>query len=142
MRKQIRQLGNERQVINTGFTPNDAYIEYIALSDVCVNLRHPTVRATSANILKIMAFAKPVLISDMCECLDFPATACVKIPLNEAEEEQITQAFRHLYQDRAYRETLGKEARAYVEAEHSVERAAEAYLAFCARILDLKRASA
>ena len=142
MRKLIRELGIERQVIITGFTPYDAFFDYIALSDVCVNLRHPTVRATSANILKIMAFAKPVLISDMCECLDFPAAACVKIPLNETEEEHITQAFRHLYQDRASRETLGKEARAYVEAEHSVERAAEAYLAFCARILDLKRASA
>ena len=142
IRALIRELGIAQQVIITGFTPYDQFFDYIALSDVCVNLRHPTVRATSANILKIMAFAKPVLISDLCECLDFPTNACVKIPLNDKEEAALTEALQTLYHDREYRERLGQQARAYIEAEHSVERAAEQYLAFCAEIIASRRGSA
>lgn len=142
IRKRVRELGIESQVMMTGFTPYDQFFDYIALSDVCVNLRHPTVRATSANILKIMAFAKPVLISDLCECLDFPATACMKIPLNGNEEAALIKALQRLYHDREYREKLGQQARAYIEAEHSVERAAEQYLAFCAEIIASRRNSA
>lgn len=142
MRALIRELGIESQVMITGFTPYEQFFDYIALSDVCVNLRHPTVRATSANILKIMAFAKPVLISDLCECLDFSTTACIKIPLNEKEENSITEALQRLYRDREYREALGQQARAYIEAEHSLERAAEQYLAFCSEIIASRRSSA
>ncbi|GAK49092.1 glycosyl transferase group 1 [Candidatus Moduliflexus flocculans] len=142
MRALIRELGIESQVMITGFTPYDQFFDYIALSDVCVNLRHPTVRATSANILKIMAFAKPVLISDLCECLDFPPTACIKVPLNEKEEEAMTDALQRLYCDGEYRKTLGQRARAYIETEHSLERAAEQYLAFCADIIASRSSSA
>ena len=142
IRALIQELGIAQQVIITGFTPYNQFFDYIALSDVCVNLRHPTVRATSANILKIMAFAKPVLISDLCECLDFPTNACVKIPLNDKEEAALTEALQTLYHDREYRERLGQQARAYIEAEHSVERAAEQYLAFCAEIIASRRGSA
>ncbi len=138
MRKLIRALGIEDNVVITGFTPYDQFLDYIALSDVCVNLRHPTVRATSANILKIMAFAKPVLISHLGENLDFPETSCIKIPLDDPEEERLAQAFQTLYQDTAYRKTLGENARAYIEDHHTVEQAAERYLAFCSKVLETK----
>lgn len=140
MRKLIRELGIEDKVIITGFTPYDQFFDYIALSDACVNLRHPTVRATSANILKIMAFAKPILISDLCESLDLPTTCCIKIPLNETEEDALFQAFKKLYQDPEYRKTLGDNARTYIEDECSIEQAAGKYLEFCSKILALKNA--
>ena len=138
MRKLIQELGIEKQVLITGFIPYDAFFDYIALSDICVNLRHPTVRATSANILKIMAFAKPTLISDLCENLDLPTTCCIKIPLDESECEQLFNSFQRLYQDAEYKTQMGTLARQYVEEFHSVEQAAERYLAFCSKILDAK----
>lgn len=139
MRKLIKELSIEEQVIITGFIPYDAFFDYIALSDICVNLRHPTVRATSANILKIMGFAKPTLVSDLCENLDLPSTCCIKIPLDESECEQLFQSFQRLYNDTEYRKQMGTQARQYVEASHSVEKAAEHYLAFCSKILDTRR---
>ncbi|PIE32310.1 hypothetical protein CSA56_15665 [candidate division KSB3 bacterium] len=141
MRKLIRELGIEDNVLITGFTPYDQFFDYIALSDVCVNLRHPTVRATSANILKIMAFAKPLLISDLGENLDFPKTSCIKIPLDDSEEECLLQAFQKLYQDTECRKNLGDNARTYVEHHHTVEQAAEQYLAFCSNVLEKKSRS-
>ena len=139
MRALIKELGIEEQVLITGFIPYDAFFDYIALSDICVNLRHPTVRATSANILKIMAFGKPTLVSDLCENLDLPTSACMKIPLNDSECEQLFQSFQRLYQDTDYREQMGIQARKYVEDVHSVEQAAEKYLTFCTNILDTKK---
>lgn len=132
----IHELALDDKVIITGYTPYQDFLEYIALSDVCVNLRHPTVRATSANLLKIMAFAKPVLASDLCELLDLPAACCLKIPLNDTEEARLLQAFQTLYTDRAYGLTLGKAARTFIEEHHSMPQAAEKYIAFCTEIIN------
>jgi len=135
VRKIIHELQLENNVVITGYTPYNEFLDYIALSDVCINLRHPTVRATSANILKIMGFAKPVITSDLCEFLDIPNIYCVKVPLNETEEENLLQAFHTLYNDREYRVTLGKNARAFIKEHHSMQQAADKYIAFCSEIV-------
>jgi glycosyltransferase involved in cell wall biosynthesis len=93
------------------------------------------VRATSANILKIMAFAKPVLISDLGELLDIPASACLKMPLDDAEIPCIVEAFQRLYQDREYRRNMGQEARNFVKTHHSLQQGAGKYLDFCREIV-------
>ena len=138
MRKLIKELGLEKQVLITGFIPYEDFFDYIALSDICVNLRHPTVRATSANILKIMAFGKPILISDLCENIDLPNTCCIKIPLDESEQEHLIRSFQRLYQDLEYRKQMGTMARQYIQDVHTLDQAAERYLSFCSKILDAK----
>ena len=85
-----------------------------------------------------MAFAKPILISDLCESLDLPTTCCIKIPLDETEENALAEAFQKLYEDVEYRETLGENARKYIEDYHTVEQAADKYFEFCSKILALK----
>jgi glycosyltransferase involved in cell wall biosynthesis len=136
VRKLLNQLQLTEHVRITGYVPYEEYFDYIALSDVCVNLRYPTVRATSANILKIMAFAKPVLVSDLCELLDIPGIACLKIPFDDTEEDRLLNAFHVLHTEQEYRETLGQQARAFVEQHHSMQQAAENYLAFCREIVN------
>lgn len=136
VRKLLRELQLTDNVIITGYTPYNEFLEYIALSDVCVNLRYPTVRSTSANILKIMGFEKPVITSDLCELLDIPNTCCIKIPLDETEEEKLFQAFYTLYNERDYREALGKAARAFIEEHHSMQQAADKYIALCSEIIE------
>lgn len=132
----LRELQLEDNVIITGYTPYNEFLEYIALSDICVNLRYPTVRATSANILKIMAFAKPVITSDLCEFLDIPNIYCIKIPLNETEEETLIQAFHTLHDDLEQRIAMGKRARTFVEEFHSMQQAADKYMTFCSEIIN------
>lgn len=136
IRELVQKLNLKNNVIITGYVPYQSYLEYIALSDVCVNLRYPTVRASSANILKIMAFAKPVLVSDVCELLDIPDNCCMKIPLNEAEEEKILKALHTLYQEPEQRNILGTQARNFVVEQHSMQQAADKYLTFCEKILE------
>jgi len=138
VRALIQELQVQDHVMITGYTPYHEFLEYIALSDVCVNLRYPTVRSTSANILKIMAFAKPVLTSDVCELLDLPGTCCLKIPLNESEEEKLLHAFLMLYNDPEYKVTLGKNARTFIGDHHSMQQAADQYMAFCSEIISTK----
>jgi glycosyltransferase involved in cell wall biosynthesis len=135
IRELVQELNLKNNVIITGYVPYQSYLEYIALSDACVNLRYPTVRATSANILKIMALAKPVLVSDLCELLDIPDNCCMKIPLNEAEEANILQALHTLYHEPEQRNILGTQARNFVVEHHSMQQAADKYLAFCEKIL-------
>ncbi len=139
VRKVLQELHIADHVIITGYIPYNQFLEYIVLSDVCVNLRYPTVRATSANILKIMAFAKPVLTSDLCELLDIPNTCCTKIPLNETEEETLLQAFHRLYRYPEQRQALGRNARKFIEDHHSMQQATDKYIAFCEKMIAQKR---
>jgi glycosyltransferase involved in cell wall biosynthesis len=136
VRALIGELDLHDKVRITGYVSYEEYFNYIALSDVCVNLRYPTVRATSANILKIMAFAKPVLISDLGELLDIPASACLKMPLDDTEISCIVKVLQRLYQDQEYRRLIGREARTFVETHHSLQQAARKYLDFCRETLD------
>lgn len=136
IREIVQKLNLNSNVIMTGYVSYQSYLDYIALSDACVNLRYPTVRATSANILKIMAFARAVLVSDLCELLDIPDDCCMKIPLNETEEENILQALHTLYHEPEQRNLLGMRARKFVIEHHSIQQAAEKYLTFCQKILE------
>ena len=131
VRALIKELALTDNVRITGYLPYQEYFEYIALSDACVSLRYPTVRATSANILKIMAQGKPVLVSDLGELFDLPASVCLKIPLDDSEVSSLLNNFQRLYRDTEYRQTLGREARVYVEINHSITKAAEHYSTFC-----------
>ncbi len=131
VRKIIRQFGLEEHVRITGYTPYDEFLEYIALTDVCVNLRYPTVRSTSANILKIMGFARPVLVSHLCEYLDIPEECCVKIPLDEREQASLFNALHRLYEHPEQRHELGQRARQFVQKHHTLQQAADKYIAFC-----------
>ena len=87
----------------------------------------------------MMAFAKPVLISDLCELLDLPDTTCIKIPLDATEEIRLLQALQRLYHDREGRLSLGQQSRSFIEAHHSMIQAAEKYLAFCQTIVEQKK---
>ncbi len=136
VRALIHELQLNDNIIITGYTPYAEFLEYIVLTDVCVNLRYPTVRSTSANILKIMGFAKPVLMSDLCEYLDIPENCCVKIPLNETEECALLKVFHLLYNDPEQRNALGQKARNFVEKYHSMQQAADKYMAFCEKIIN------
>ena len=141
VRALVQELALTDNVRITGYLPYREYFEYIALSDACVSLRYPTVRATSANILKIMARGKPVLVSDLGELLDLPASVCLKIPLDENEISSLLDNFQRLHRDHEYRQAMGRKARDYVEANHSITQAAEHYASFCHTIIDSTQTS-
>ncbi len=72
-RAEIRSRGLEDHVVVTGFVPDDQLPAYIRATDVCLCMRWPSSRETSASWLRCLAAGKPTVITDLVHTVDVPA---------------------------------------------------------------------
>ena len=105
-------------------------------TDCCVNLRDPGAGETSGITIRMMAVAKPVLVTDGPENAAWPETACLRVPAGAAEEEAL---WEHMLLACSFPEAareIGRRAAAYLESRHALDRVAGLYwstLCDCAR---------
>ena len=140
---QARELGIERYVAQTGYVSDEQLPEYLAAADVCLNLRWPTGRETSAAWLRCLAAGKPTVISDLVHQADVPGLdlrssagpgtaggaaepVCVRIELIE-DVKMLRAALRRLTEDSDLRQSLGRAARRYWARLGTLEQMARDY---------------
>lgn len=124
----VRRTGTQDAVHVTGYASAEDFALYVALADVCINLRHPTAGETSASLLRLLAAAKPTLITASGSFLEIPRDAAVHIPLDQSEGAMLTASTFLLHQHTAVRQTLGQNARAFVEHGHTMADSARVYM--------------
>jgi glycosyltransferase involved in cell wall biosynthesis len=134
VRAMLRGLGLENKVQVVGFASDSAYQDYLAASDVCINLRYPTAGETSASLLRIMGAARPVLVSRTGAFEELPDATCIKVDVDDAEEELLLEYLRLLKRDQALRFQLGLNARQYVTTHARLEDSAYDYYTFLAKV--------
>jgi glycosyltransferase involved in cell wall biosynthesis len=115
------------QVSHRGYVSGEEYRDWMAATDVAVNLRYPTAGETSASLLRLLGDGKCTLVSAYRQFLEIPAGAVVRIPLGRAEETALTRELIALARDPARRARVGEAARSFVATEHSMEAAARAF---------------
>jgi glycosyltransferase involved in cell wall biosynthesis len=145
---EARQWGVADRIIETGYVDDDALPAYLSAVDVCLNLRWPTGRETSAAWVRCLAAGKPTIITDLVHLADVPALdlrsmtvagataalqepVCVHVELVDAAH-MLRLALRRLTEDRGLRERLGRAARRYWEAEGTIGLMARDYEAVLA----------
>ena len=124
----IRTLGLEERVRVVGFTESAAFTDYLAATDVCINLRYPTAGETSASLLRIMGAGRPVMVSRTGTFSELPDDVCIKVDVDEWETAEILAYLRRLAADPILRAALGDNARAYIASHHTVAQSASAYM--------------
>ncbi len=131
----------------TGYVDDDSLAAELRAADVCLCLRWPTAHETSASWLRCLAAGKPTVVPDQLTVVDVPtldprhwqlrhvrddaavvfqppssdAAVAVSIDLDE-EAAMLRQALKRLVQDPALRDRLGRRAREWWEARHTVAR--------------------
>jgi glycosyltransferase involved in cell wall biosynthesis len=70
---EARALGVADRVTIAGFVPHEDVPEYLAAADVCLCMRWPTSRETSAAWLRCLAAGRPTVITDLVHTVDIPA---------------------------------------------------------------------
>jgi glycosyltransferase involved in cell wall biosynthesis len=135
VRAMIRALNLENKVQVVGYATGEAYRDYLAAADVCLNLRYPTAGETSASLLRIMGAGRPVMVSRTGSFEELPDEVCVKIDVDDAEEELLLEYLRLLANRSELREQLGLNARRYVAEEHRPADAAHDYYLFLCEVL-------
>lgn len=115
------------KVILVGWVDQPTYSNYLAASDVAVQLRTATRGETSAAALDTMKCGVATIVNANGSMADLPDHTVVKIP-NDFAVQDLTDAIDRLFEDSKMRHFLGQEAKAYVAEVHSTERvAAECY---------------
>lgn len=123
----LHTLGIADAVTRVGFVPMDTYNDYVAASDVCLNLRYPTAGESSASLLRLLAAGKTTFVTRTSAYAELPDSVCVKIEPDAHEKNLLVTYLEFFAAHPEAREVLGANARAFVLANHSLERAAEGY---------------
>ncbi|MBN1180156.1 MAG: glycosyltransferase family 4 protein [Anaerolineae bacterium] len=130
----VRGLGLEGSVVLTGRLALDDFRRYLALPDVCINLRYPTAGETSASLLQMMGAGKPVIVSGVGAFSELPDTCCAKVGVGPGEEDRLVHLLLSLARDAALRRRMGANARQHVLTHHRPDDAARAMVAFVERV--------
>jgi glycosyltransferase involved in cell wall biosynthesis len=118
----------------TGYVPRQAFDDHVAAADLCVNLRFPTGGETSASLLRLLGAGRPTLVSAVGAFAELPPGVAAQVDPGPAEGDQILAYCRLLLTRPELAAALGAQARAFVDAEHSMARAASGYARFLTRL--------
>jgi len=126
----------KKSVIQTGFVSQSLAQYYLDVSDICINLRSPTAGETSRSVLQIMASQKPVIVSNVGWFAELPDDACLKVDVDEYEEETLLQYMLVLSSNHELRNIIGVNAQNHVIREHNPDTVAQDYYSFMKNILN------
>ncbi len=122
--RRLERLGLTEGVQRLDYVPEERMWSLMAACDVLVNLRYPTMGETSGSVIRALSLGKPLLVSDVGWFSELPDDVVLKIPVDELEVVTLDAAFEFAME---HGDALGTAARSYVEREHSLSRAADAY---------------
>ncbi len=112
--------GDPARVIRIGPVPEDEFRLLIAAIDVGLNLRYPSAGESSGVLARLMAAAKPALVTQGDEVSHLPPGIVWPIPAGPSEHDALTYAIAYLARHRTSRTEMGRAARAYAETVCSV----------------------
>lgn len=124
----LGELLSDPRVIRLPYVSDAEFWRLAAVTDVCVNLRYPSVGETSGVAMKMMGAGKPVLVTGGEEYSRFPELAVIRVDSGEAEAEMLAHFLQALATDAEMRGVVGRTAAAYVREHHGLERVAGEYL--------------
>jgi glycosyltransferase involved in cell wall biosynthesis len=157
-------LGIDERVTFAGYLADDEIDDYLAASDVCLCMRWPTSRETSASWLRCLAAGKPTISTDLVHTVDVPtldprnwavlaglSTVARGDPVSFGETSEarpvgvsidildeghsLKLAIRRLTTDNKLRVTLGSNARALWAERFRLEGMVAGYQSVMAQIL-------
>ena len=126
----IQSMDLSEHVKLTGFLPIEDFSGIMAACDVVLNLRYPTVGESSGSLLRAFGLGKAVLVSDVGAFAEYPDEICLKVPVDETEEEVLFEYLKLLVTRPDVARAMGERAREWVRRECHWDLCARRYVAF------------
>lgn len=123
----IRKSGLSNQVRITGWTDTLQFRQYLAATDVGVQLRTLSRGETSGTVLDCMNYGLPTIVNANGSMADLPSDAVWMLP-DEFKNIELIQALTTLWKDKLQRDVLGKRAREVILTQHSPRICGEKYV--------------
>lgn len=147
LQAEAEALGLAERVTFSGYLADEEIDDYLAASDVCLCMRWPTSRETSASWLRCLAAGKPTISTDLVHTVDMPTLdprdwsvlsgarpVGVSIDILD-EDHSLKLAIRRLATDDKLRASLGSDARGLWAERFALERMVEGYQEVIGRAL-------
>ena len=116
-------------VVREPYVEEERLWSLLAACDACVLLRAPTMGETSGSAIRALSLGKPLVVSDVGWFAELPDDVALRVPVGgDAEIDAIAAALERLAEP-GVAARIGDRARAYVEREHDLDRAASLYAA-------------
>ena len=112
------------------FVPIDEFNGYMAACDAVLNLRHPTVGESSGTLMRAFGMGLAAVVSDNGSFKELPPNVCLKIAVDQEEDEYLFAYMQLLASRSEVRAALGSNAKTWVERECSWPIVAERYAEF------------
>ena len=120
-------MGIKDAVCITGYLEKPTYEIGLALSDIVINLRYPSMGEASGTLCEAFKYGKPVLVSGLNQYQEFPDEVCWKVPVGDGEVACLVKMVSYLIDHPDVRRALGENARAYAEKVLSPAEIAKQY---------------
>lgn len=121
-------------VVHTGYLPERVFPRWLALADVCLNLRYPSAAETSGILIRMMDAGKVVVATAGAEMAAFPPASYVPVSSGVSEQAELEQWMRELAARPDWVRHIGQRARQHVRQHHAAARVA-------ARVAEVLRAA-
>jgi glycosyltransferase involved in cell wall biosynthesis len=153
---ELDRVGIRHRTTLAGFVDDRDLGTYLEAADVCVSLRWPTSRETSASWLRCLSAGKATIVTELAHMASIatiePASWTVRdatpddpsssigpiaISLDLVHEQwSLENALRRLVHDAELRQSLGRHARRYCRAAHGLDLMAGDYRRIVARAIE------
>ena len=117
-------------VLISGYLNKEQYYRAIRLTDIIVNLRHPSMGESSGPLCESFQMKKAVIVSDLNQYREYPDEVCWKLPVDNLENETLVQYIKHLITHPEVRQALEENAGNYADYTLSPIRIAKQYYNF------------
>jgi glycosyltransferase involved in cell wall biosynthesis len=133
----LPQIELPPNVIRRDYVPETELWQLLAVCDVVVSLRYPTMGETSAAAVRALSVGKPLVVSDVGAFRELPDEVAIKVPVGEGEIDALVAAIERVSTDGAMHEAALRDAR----TEHRVEDTADLYAEALAHAVAAKAAA-
>ncbi|HVF59958.1 MAG TPA: glycosyltransferase, partial [Thermoanaerobaculia bacterium] len=111
------------------------FLDFMAATDLAVNLRYPSAGEASGALMHLFGLGKPVIVTDTGSFAELPAGTCAKVPPDQTEEDLLAAYLDALAGDPALRRAMGAAAARHAAEHHRVDRAAALHAAAIEAVL-------
>jgi glycosyltransferase involved in cell wall biosynthesis len=126
----LERLGlDDTGVVREPYVEEDRLWALMSACDAVVQLRAPTMGETSGSAIRTLALGKPLVVSDVGWFAELPDDVALKVPVGGDEEVSATARALERLAEPGVAARMGEAARAYVRAEHDLDRVAGQYVA-------------
>lgn len=124
----INAMGLSDVIENVGYVSESDYDCSMAICDLIINLRYPSMGETSAVQIQAMSAAKATIVSNNGWFSELDDNTVHKIAVGGQEVDELKQAIVKMMGNDDYRLSIAHKAKEYIEREHSVDKVANKWL--------------